>query len=1216
MRIFETPIRTNTAFLGLLLALLLFPTAARAAQPPLFTQIPEGRASGEGAGQLDNPRAVASSPPTGHIYVDDLSNQRIDEFTAWGEFVKAWGWGVDTGGEELQVCTAASGCQAGLPGAGAGQFSFPIGGIAVDSEGNVYVGDMANHRVEKFNSDGEFLLMFGGGVDKTTNADVCTREDLEGGDECGSGTPGTGNAEFTTSEPGDYIEYSPVTNSIWVGDVNRIQEFAINGTYESQVSLPLEKAAAALAIDRESGAIYVTLTQPVGSEISDAPYVYKHTASGWTQFAEVGNPGASPFPIHGFPKYLATDSAGNVYVTAVEKQTGVQNWEQALEFDSGGTCVLCLSDEFAKSEPALKGDAHLTGIATGFGCGIPGADIYIARFSSEQSFIDAYGPTPDPHVCPPPHVPPTIVDQYTVSASSQSALVRAAINPHFWPDATFYVEYGPEECSKGGCETQPPPPGASLGGGAVGVPVTTNAVSLTGLDPGTTYHYRFVAVSEGGGPTVGEERTFTTFPTAIAPKLSCPNQEFRTGLAGFLPDCRSYEMVSPVNKEGGDIAVLLNNVNERAGLFQSSFDGNRFTYSSSRAFGDPKSAPYTSQYLASRGSTGWTSESISPPREGGSIPDQRLGLDDQFMVFSNDLCQGWLFQDAEPVLDPAAPVGFTDLYRRDGCGKESYTALNTTQPSITDRPRFWPEMQGHSDDGSCAVFRANDKLTPDASSEIANKVGIYQTYESCNGQLHLVSVLPDGSASNLPSSAGTASGARLDHRDQSVWRAVSRDGSRVYWTAAASKELAAGKIYVRDHADQEPSAVSGSECLEPEKACTYKVSGAATNAQFWAADPEGEKALFTTSGHLREYHFASKSSTLIASEVIGLLGTSEDLSRIYLVSKEDLAGAAIAGKPNLYLYRAGEGGGEAGFTFIATLSALDAVNDNTFVSPLAIQPSRHVARVTPDGQTVAFMSTASLTGFDNTDVASGEADAEVYLYDALANGGAGRLVCVSCLASEARPQGREVSFFNKISYWAAAEIPTWESQLYPGKALSSDGTRLFFESYDPLVLRDTNGKRDVYEWQPASTQAECEEAGAELFAEQAGGCISLISSGQSSQGSEFLDASPDGSDVFFSTTSSLLPQDPGLADVYDARVGGGFPSPPAPVTPCEGEGCRAPSSAPSEPSLSSANPGGRGNVKPRKHHCKKGKVRRKGRCVAKKGRHHKPGHHRSSGASR
>ena len=67
------------------------------------------------------------------------------------------------------------------------------------------------------------------------------------------------------------------------------------------------------------------------------------------------------------------------------------------------------------------------------------------------------------------------------------------------------------------------------------------------------------------------------------------------------------------------------------------------------------------------------------------------------------------------------------------------------------------------------------------------------------------------------------------------------------------------------------------------------------------------------------------------------------------------------------------------------------------------------------------------------------------------------------------------------------------------------------------------------------------QIGAELFAEQARGCLSLISSGQDASDSEFIDADRDGSDVFIRTSESLLPQDPGLTDVYDARIGGGFP---------------------------------------------------------------------------
>ncbi|HKB51160.1 MAG TPA: hypothetical protein VKC63_06995, partial [Solirubrobacterales bacterium] len=56
------------------------------------------------------PRGIASDPETGHLYVADQNNQRVVELTAWGDFVKAWGWGVKDGSPELQSCTAQTGC--------------------------------------------------------------------------------------------------------------------------------------------------------------------------------------------------------------------------------------------------------------------------------------------------------------------------------------------------------------------------------------------------------------------------------------------------------------------------------------------------------------------------------------------------------------------------------------------------------------------------------------------------------------------------------------------------------------------------------------------------------------------------------------------------------------------------------------------------------------------------------------------------------------------------------------------------------------------------------------------------------------------------------------------------------------------------------------------------------------------------------------------------
>ncbi len=67
------------------------------------------------------------------------------------------------------------------------------------SNGDVYVSDPANYRIEKFDSAGNFILMFGKGVDATTGGDVCTEAS---GDVCQAGAkgsvPGGFDGEFET----------------------------------------------------------------------------------------------------------------------------------------------------------------------------------------------------------------------------------------------------------------------------------------------------------------------------------------------------------------------------------------------------------------------------------------------------------------------------------------------------------------------------------------------------------------------------------------------------------------------------------------------------------------------------------------------------------------------------------------------------------------------------------------------------------------------------------------------------------------------------------------------------------------------------------------------------------------------------------------------------------------------------------------------------------
>ena len=289
--------------------------------------------------------------------------------------------------------------------------------------------------------------------------------------------------------------------------------------------------------------------------------------------------------------------------------------------------------------------------------------------------------------------------------------------------------------------------------------------------------------------------------------------------------------------------------------------------------------------------------------------------------------------------------------------------------------------------------------------------------------------------------------------------------------------------------------------------------------------------------------------------------------------------------------------------FIAALAAPDV--DPTPIKPtstLALEPSLRSTRISADGLTAAFMSSAAPTGYDNTDRLSGKADAEVYRYDASANGGAGELLCVSCNPTGARPVGRDVIAGRSFEFWVSGQLPGWQNNLYASRALSADGNRLFFESTDALTPRDTNGVTDVYQWE-AIGSGGCEED-KPSFSPQNGGCVDLISSGQGAQAARFHDASPDGGNVFFSTLESLVGPDYGLIDVYVARINGGFPEPPPPALECEGENCQNPNPPPPYITPSSALYDGPGNLeeKPPKKACPKGKVKKKGKCVKKKGK--------------
>ena len=201
---------------------------------------------------------------------------------------------------------------------------------------------------------------------------------------------------------------------------------------------------------------------------------------------------------------------------------------------------------------------------------------------------------------------------------------------------------------------------------------------------------------------------------------------------------------------------------------------------------------------------------------------------------------------------------------------------------------------------------------------------------------------------------------------------------------------------------------------------------------YWTASADGSIAIFLTGSDLYEAAIEEDAegrllvhTNLIAHGVPGKLGVSEDARRVYFASDATLGAETVSqgkspvpGKPNLYLYDASKSGA-ARYAFIGTLAGADLAGNETD-GALASGPALQTARVSPDGLHAAFDSWAPLTGYDNTDVSSGEADSEVFLYDATANEGKGSLVCASCNPSGARPRG---SGNGGGKQWFAGTIP-------------------------------------------------------------------------------------------------------------------------------------------------------------------------------------------------
>jgi hypothetical protein len=774
------------------------------------------------------------------------------------------------------------------------------------------------------------------------------------------------------------------------------------------------------------------------------------------------------------PPQILAESAGAIgkTVATITAQIGTDGLDTKYYFQYGETTAYGTTtpepdgDAGSGAEPATV-EAKLTGLK-------PSTHYHFRVVAVNEAGEPVVGSDQEFTTLP----PLAISDETAMSVASTSATLHAEINP-LGSDTHYYFEYGSSSCTDnpGTCQIVPSATGIDIGSGEANQSADVN---LEGLTPNTTYYFRVVGTNVLG--TIAEAtKSFTTYP---------PEAPFS------LPDHRAYELVSPTDTNGGDVGTGL----RPAANGHAAADGSAITYTSFSIFSEPQSGDIITQYLSTRGASGWSTKALVPPMQ----PSASAIIVEPYQFFTSDLTSAVLAWSNTQLTSEAIPQ-FDNLYVRQ-TNSGTYQLITKVPPLSTSPESYTVRFAGATPDLSHILFETNDPLAPGVPG---NAVSLYEWNE---GAIRLVSVLP------VPANTPAGSGGAGDGSQTNLVNVISDDGERIFWTDNNEQ------LYVRESGENSPTTIK----LNASQRTPSLGDG---SAQFKAATPSGEQVFFTDStpltqatsdnGGLYEYSFETRRLTDLTPDptgnpgVEGLVGVSEDGSILYFVASAKLAAGATVGSPNLYVARSGE------ITFIATLATEDSADWTENLD-------NRTAEVTPDGGSLVFLSDASLTGYDNTDAITGSKDSEVFLYSEATG-----LTCVSCNPSGERPIGN-------------ATVPTGVNASYQPRYLAADGSRVFFDTADALVPRDTNNKQDVYEWEH--------------------GTVYLISSGTSDDISTFVDSSVNGDDAFFTTRSQLVPQDQDEnSAMYDARVNGGFPNELPSAAPCSDEACQGPLSAPPTP---------------------------------------------------
>lgn len=770
-------------------------------------------------------------------------------------------------------------------------------------------------------------------------------------------------------------------------------------------------------------------------------------------------------------------------------------------------------------------------------------------------------------------VRPTIQGFSTSALTGSSVDLNAQIHPH-GADTTYRFEYG-STISYGSSAPVPD--------GEIPAASTVQSVSahIEGLERGVVYHFRVVATNATGTTTSGDQ-TFNYFPP------SCPNETLRqqTG-SGYLPDCRAYELVSP--GDAGNIILL-------SGGIPAPYASSPPRLSYRGVLGDvagtePTDSTEFNTYIATRTGTGWVSTYVGV-KSYENLSETPLVGDLGLNTFLNRRDQGF------PGYSSKIPY----IWDSQGNSLGRWPADYESAPNSDE----FVGMVQPSPDFTHMAFSSNNVDFDPGHQGLTTAPGSAYDYDVETETTSLIS--RTGGGAPIPQEPGNVvspteyilfpGGAEDDSvfkRTARINPGVSTDGSHILMSTASGPNFIGGS--------RERIALTRLY-MRVNDIVTYEVSRG-TDVKYLGMTADGSQVFFTSPNKLTPddhdssvdlFRWNETGDTLTRLSTGGGLGDSDNCHTdwisgcgvegvllyshsgsgpdvtgnsiasksgdIYFYSPELLAGPAhgLDDVRNLFVYRNGH------VQFVAALEQNEAPIIGNQTPVIAMQ-------VSPEGDHMSFITKSRLTGYDNKDFRT------MYSYDPASE----EVTCLSCLRSGAPPTADVKGSFS-------------------GRFMSDDG-RTFFTTKDPVVVQDTNGLNDVYEYVDGRPQ---------LITSGLGGIDDRIGSEGSFAGLQGVSA--DGVDVYFSTYETLVSQDHNgqYLKFYDARTGGGFPT-PFRQAPCEAaDECHGASSeAPPSPLIvSTRNLGPGGNASPRKKrkkHRARGNKHRHGRSH---GRHD----HRGQGA--